>query len=108
MWLAIAVKLTLTLAVKATPAVSLAPATVVIQTIVPRDVHNRYKAVIWGDQYGELGRAEQSIDGDDPVVAEFTLQDLGDGDYIVYLVVTKDDGRQQRARTEFSVKGGGR
>lgn len=104
MWI---LALALVLSVKVYPQVSLPPATVRITVTIPKDPDNRYRAIVWADADGELGRSEKSLDGDhEAVTFQFLLDHLGPGEYQVVVVVTKRDGSQQRAETRFIVGGG--
>lgn len=96
--------------VKAYPKISLAQisdgATVRITVHIPKNKDNRYRIVIWADSFSELGRSEKTMDGENEVATyQFYLEHLGDGHYVVTLVVFDKNNKEHRATDTFQVGG---
>lgn len=92
--------------IKAEPVVSIPQvgkgATVRIITHIPNDIRNRYEVVVWGDEDGELGRSEHTLNENDIPTQQFYLEHLDEGKYQVVLVVYRTD-KQLRAEARFQV-----
>ena len=83
------------LAIKVSPAVSFAPANLVIRTSVDRDAGNRALEVAAASE--DFYRASTvTLDGDRaPKTAQFEFRSLPPGEYEISVVVTGADGRQR-------------
>ena len=92
------------LAIKASPAVSFAPANLVIRTSVDPDVNNRSLEVVAdGDDFYRASTVP--LEGDRAAkTTQFEFRSLPPGEYRVTVVVTGADGRQRAiARAQAKV-----
>jgi hypothetical protein len=117
-WIALGITLAATaaaganqsLAVKVSPAVSFAPANLVIRTSVDPDVDNRSLEVV-AESSDFYRSSTVMLDGDHaPRTTQFEFRSLPPGEYQVSVVVTGADGRQRaisRAQAKVVESGGG-
>jgi hypothetical protein len=92
------------LAIKVSPAVSFAPANLIIRTSVDRDADNRALEVV--AQSADFYRSSTvSLDGDRAAkTTQFEFRSLPPGEYDISVVVTGADGRQRAiSRTQARV-----
>jgi predicted phage tail protein len=92
------------LAIRVSPAVSFAPANLVIRTSVDPDVNNRSLEVVAdGDDFYRASTV--ALDGDRAAkTTQFEFRSLPPGEYRVTVVVTGADGRQRAiARAQAKV-----
>jgi hypothetical protein len=99
------------LAIRVSPAVSFAPANLVIRTSVEPDGENRSLEVI-ADSGGFYRASGVTLDGDRaPKTTQFEFRSVPAGEYEVTVIVTGGDGRQRavsRAHTKVLESASGR
>ena len=99
--------------IQASPSHSLAGisgATVRITYRIPRHPDNRRFRISWGDEGGEWGATEKSLDGENSPVAfdPFSIHYLGPGSYTVTLTLIRiENGKEKEYREiqKFTVLG---
>lgn len=93
-------------AVRANPAVSMAPATVVLTVVIEPDQRNRLLTVVT-DSLDFYSASEVSLEGDQASrLQKFTLKNLPPGEYQVQARITRADNSERVAQTEMTVTGG--